>query len=137
MTLNDKKIEIKNKDINTSKIYDFRIKLLNILLFLIPLIIGLIIKLFFFNWRILTYSNPFMGEPYSTDLIGFDNVEYYDDFNFYTLNFVNYFLAGKLPYTHFFYVGSTPNDFMTYTPYLIYPPLYLYIISMLYNLFYI
>ncbi|MHA1253284.1 MAG: hypothetical protein ACTSRP_25110 [Candidatus Helarchaeota archaeon] len=76
MTLNDKKIEIKNKDINTSKIYDFRIKLLNILLFLIPLIIGLIIKLFFFNWRILTYSNPFMGEPYSTDLIGFDNVEY-------------------------------------------------------------
>ncbi|MHA1253283.1 MAG: hypothetical protein ACTSRP_25105 [Candidatus Helarchaeota archaeon] len=38
-----------------------------------------------------------------------------------------------MPYTHFFYVGSTPNDFMTYTPYLIYPPLYLYIISMFGN----
>ncbi|MHA1270790.1 MAG: hypothetical protein ACTSPY_13435 [Candidatus Helarchaeota archaeon] len=74
-----------------------------------------------------------MGDTNSNILFGIENIEFYDDFNYYTLNFVHYFLSGYLPYTHHFYVSSTQNAFMTYTPYLIYPPLYLYIISMFGN----
>ncbi|MHA1693921.1 MAG: hypothetical protein ACTSUG_01585 [Candidatus Helarchaeota archaeon] len=105
-------------------------KLIYFTLFLFPLIIGMVFKLLFFYSRYLNFDTPFMGEINSQIAFGPQNVEFYDDFRYYTLNFVRYFLSGHLPYTHYFYVDNTPNPFMSYTPYLIYPPLYLYIISM-------
>ena len=112
---------------------DFTNKLRVTTYFLIPFLIGVIIKIIIFNNAIINHGNLFIGN-YSSELFwDIQNVEFYDDFNYYSLNFVNYFLSGELPYTHFFYINPEPNAFMTYGPLLIYPPLYLYIISMFGN----
>lgn len=126
---------MKKDDKSFTNINDKYISILrDSLYFLIPFIIGFIIKIIIFNIAAVSeYPDFFTGDPSSDALLSIQNIEYYNDFNFYTTGFVNAFLSGKLPYTHYFHVGSVPNDFMTYSPYLIYPPLYLYIVSMFGN----
>lgn len=105
----------------------------NILYLIIPILIGIFFKIVIFYIGILTHGNPFLSGATSNSLWSINNIEYYSDFDYYTMGFVNSLFDGDLPYTHYFYSGTESNIFMTYTPYLIYPPFYLYIISMFGN----